>query len=175
MRAILVAAWLGGCSYTSPGALTDPPRDTLRADGFDVDASIDAAPSATCLAAATQTSPAGHHYFLTANASWNGSRDACAAVGGRLVKIEDATEDNFLRLQFGLDGSSASGFAWIGLSDPTSTDVYVWTDLTPLVTFNSFPAQIPPTSSLDCVDSGGGSWTVFNCTFANHGGVCECE
>jgi hypothetical protein len=172
MRALLLGACLAGCSYSpTPRSLATDGAPGLDAadDAPTADAAIDA--SSTCLAAATATSPAGHHYFLTSDGSFSETRTECEASTAHLVKIEDMTENLFLTSTFNLGGSN---FAWIGLADPTSADVYVWTDNTPLVGFNAFPGGIAPQSNDNCVDSNG-SWDPFNCGSTNHGGICECE
>ena len=140
-----------------------------RGDGRAIDAGpVDA--SSTCIAKATQTF-GGHHYFATGNGSWQTSQDVCTSFGGHLVKIESQTETAAVANSF----PGGTGFVWIGLSDPTNTDVYVWTDLTPLSpTYNGFAGGNPPASSSNCVDSNG-TWETFGCTATNHGGVCECE
>ena len=112
----------------------------------------------------------GHHYFKTANMSWAAAQGACVAVGGHLAKIETSTEDDFITATFTL-----GGYVWIGLQDPTDTDVYVWADLTPLGTsYNGFPSMTPPISAGNCVDTNG-TWDPYTCGATNHGGVCECE
>jgi len=136
---------------------------------IDAPRAIDAPPASACLSASTDMS-GGHHYFKTANMSWAAAQGACVAVGGHLAKIETSTEDDFITATFTL-----GGYVWIGLQDPTDTDVYVWADLTPLGTsYNGFPSMTPPISAGNCVDTNG-TWDPYTCGATNHGGVCECE
>ncbi|HEY5922310.1 MAG TPA: C-type lectin domain-containing protein [Kofleriaceae bacterium] len=173
MRWLLVLVC--GCSFphgmpSDGGAAGDGMvGDGRLGDTGGADASIDA--SSTCIAMATQTFEQ-HHYFATGNANWQGARNECASVGGHLVKIESPAENAFVTATF-----TNSFFTWIGLHDPTSANVYTWTDGTLLgVSFNAFPNGVPPLSNGDCVDVGtNGEWDPYMCSYSGHGGVCECE
>jgi hypothetical protein len=178
---------VAGCSFEH-GALTgnggpreagvtiDSPKQTTDAKAGDArpaDATMMGMPDAnsTCLATATQTI-GGHHYFATAYGTWQASQNACASFGGHLVKIETMSENQSVTSAFG--PGTSNGYFWIGLYDPSNTDVYVWADMTPLSpAYNGFPGNTVPASSSNCVDSNG-TWDVFGCT-ASHIGVCECE
>ena len=170
MRAwiVLVAA----CSY-APGAAPGGTAgsDASSLDGAKrldaptlIDAAIDA--DASCLTRATDTF-GGHHYFQSVQGTWQLSQDDCAKVGGHLVKIETPAENMFIASTY----SAGGGYTWIGLSDPSNTATYVWTDGSALGTYNAF-AGTPVASG--CVDSNGG-WEAYNCGFTGHAGACECE
>ena len=167
MRAV-VFVMLGACGFApTPGSAGDAPGDDARMaiDARPIDAAmIDASP--TCLTHATAQN-GGHHYFRTAKEGWFTAQAECITFGGHLVKIETSAENDFVKALV------ANGYTWIGLSDPTSQDVYVWADGTPLGTYTGF-AGTPPTGTPDCVDSNG-VWDLFGCTQTNHDGVCECE
>lgn len=110
-------------------------------------------------------SPAGHHYKVITNKTWDAASTGCADMG-HLVKIDDSTENQYVA---GLTG----GFYWIGLRDIAGNDVYTWLDGTGLG-FNGFGGP-PPASVDDCVDSdGSGTWSPFTCSF-QHDAICECE
>ena len=143
------------------------PIDGRPADARARDAPLDA--SMACIDASTSTFM-GHHYFANGNGSWMANEASCVAVGGHLVKIETMAENTFITTTF-----ASGGYVWIGLSDPTNTDVYEWTDGTPLgVGYNAFQGGVPPVSSGNCVDTNG-TWDPFACSYASHAGVCECE
>ncbi len=181
MRVAWTVALLGACAFT-PGS---SPRDAqghagtdgaiAHSDGASVppDAAPDAPPDAspgTCVTHSTTTFN-GHHYFQTSqNADWLGAQNECDHYGGHLVKITSQQEDQFVT-----DTFAQAGYTWIGLSDPLSTDVYVWTDGSLLAFgYNNFPDQQVPHSSNNCVDTNG-TWDTYGCLFSSHPGTCECE
>jgi hypothetical protein len=174
MRLALVV--IAGCSFHTqelgPIAKADAPRagDAPVAHDAPIDAAPDAPPDAPsmCVTHATTTF-GGHHYFATANASWTAAETACESFGGHLVKLETQGEDQFVTSTL-----TAGSYTWIGLHDPTGTNIYVWADLTPLTVYDNFPGGTPPASASDCVDTNG-TWDTFGCSQTNHGGTCECE
>lgn len=167
-----VLALLTACSFEH-GALTTDGRGSGSAiDARPIDARIDAPIDASpmCIAQSTATY-LGHHYFETQNLSWTLAQQTCSTLGGHLVKIETMDENIFVMSTF-----PGAGYDWIGLSDPSNTDDYVWTDQTTLAsTYNGFVGGTPQSTTANCVDTNATGWTAFSCTYSGHGGVCECE
>ena len=166
------ALLLAACSFEHGALSTIDGRGSSTGDARPIDARIDAPidASSMCLAQSTATH-LGHHYFETQNLSWDLAKGTCASLGGHLVKIETMDENLFVTTTF-----AATGYTWIGLSDPMNTDAYVWTDGTPLsATYSGFTAGAPASSTNNCVDANTTSWTIFSCSYSGHGGVCECE
>lgn len=61
----------------------------------------------------------GHSYYRsTGTATWTGARDACAAMGGHLVTVTSAAENNFI---YNLWPSG-----WIGLTDEAVEGQFRW-------------------------------------------------
>ena len=172
MRWLLLVT--AACSFEHGALQTDGAGSQMTGgDAGPIDARpIDGPPDAPsqCVTSSTATYM-GHHYFATAsNASWANSHGACLLVGGHLVKIETTGENTFIQTTFG------SGYTWIGLSDPLDTDVYAWADGSLLgLGFNDFAGGVPPMNASNCVDTNNTAWDVFSCSYAGHGGVCECE
>jgi hypothetical protein len=87
--------------------------------------------------AAAQSGPSGviynlanqHTYLVTpAPLSWQTARAYARSLGGHLVSINDASEQNFLATTYG----PAQQPCWIGLSDAASEGVFVWDSGEPL-------------------------------------------
>jgi len=65
--------------------------------------------------------------------TWHQARDACRAMGGRLVVIESAEEQAFLgSLAAPPKGARADVGMWIGLSDEAREGRWAWVDGSPL-------------------------------------------
>ncbi len=68
----------------------------------------------------------GHAYYLSDDiANWNDASALATSLGGYLAKIEDATENEFLR-------SHINNYTLIGLNDAANEGQLVWTDGSPL-------------------------------------------
>jgi hypothetical protein len=63
----------------------------------------------------------GHFYLLNPNATWETSQASAQAIGGNLVTINDAAEEQWLRNTFSL----TEGF-WIGLTDKVTEGNFQW-------------------------------------------------
>lgn len=103
------------------------PAGTEVCNGIDddCDGNVDAA---TCPAGcAGFFNPAnGHGYVLCDNGlAWDDARDACAGMGMKLARIDDAAEDAWVRQQ---GNSLALDDLWIGGSDSADEGTWIWVD-----------------------------------------------
>ena len=88
--------------------------------------------------AAAQVTPSGviynlanqHTYLVTPGPlSWQAARAYAHSLGGHLVAINDATEQNFIATTYG----PAQQSCWIGLTDAASEGTFVWDSGEPFV------------------------------------------
>lgn len=80
----------------------------------------------------------GHQYQLTsAPMSWTEAEAQAISLGGHLVTVNDADENNWLYNTF----SGATQQLWIGLSDAASEGVWKWADGSGFNYSNWLPAQ----------------------------------
>ena len=91
------------------------------------------------------TNPAnGHAYFLLAPASWTAAEASAVAMGGHLVTINDAAENEFVRTAvLAFDGADRRG--WIGLNDVKVEGTFTWKSGEP-VTFTNWSGGEPNNS-----------------------------
>ncbi|XP_028657187.1 low affinity immunoglobulin epsilon Fc receptor-like [Erpetoichthys calabaricus] len=75
------------------------------------------------------------YYFSTDKWTWQSSRDHCRTLGGQLVIIENAMEQEFLKNKINVIGEKNY---WIGLTDLANQGKYVWLDNRPLDPKQSF-------------------------------------
>jgi len=168
MRRALVLLAVAACHYDEPTVGVDvggPPPDS-RHDAV-----------ASC-AAYTIVGQAGRYRFTSGNVDYPHAAMDCTSDGGHLVKIEEVVEDAFIDTAFINAGISVTSYVWIGLSDPTMTDNYVWSDGTPLGDYNGFPNSHVPNDTdgmHNCADKrGDGPWALFFCDTVQKG-FCECD
>lgn len=114
------------------------------------------------------TNPAnGHDYYLLTSASWPVSEAEAITLGGHLVTINDAAENNWVYSTFSYP-SGTDRALWIGLNDAAVEGELVWPDGAPLGYSNWYspnqnsatadyvymlPLQAPPTQQ-------GGKWVM---------------
>lgn len=92
----------------------------------------------------------GHSYGITSSRlTWTGAEAEAVSLGGHLVAINDAAEQQFIEGAF-LDGSRAgSQVLWIGLNDAVTEGSFGWSNGDPL-TFTKWniptnePNDFPP-------------------------------
>lgn len=83
----------------------------------------------------------GHFYYLLSQATWEDSEAAAIRLGGQLVTISDAAENNWVFDTFnGFGGGNLS--LWIGFTDRAQEGVFVWSSGEP-VTFTGWGAGEP--------------------------------
>jgi hypothetical protein len=167
MRAVVLVA-AAGCHFSSPMVGDDDVHPDARVDG-----------KAGCPSAYSIVGQAGRYRFTAGNLDYAMAAADCASDGGHLAKIDDTVEDAFINTAFIAAAIPASSFVWIGLSDPTMTDHYVWTDGTELGAYNGFPMGHIPNDmdgTHNCVDKkgDGGPWAIYFCSTMEKG-LCECD
>lgn len=71
-----------------------------------------------------KVNPANNHCYqrIDAPLSWHAARDQCIALQGHLVTIADATENEFVFLEFVNPGY----WPWLGGSDETIEGIWAW-------------------------------------------------
>ncbi|MEK6250231.1 MAG: hypothetical protein N2C12_18750, partial [Planctomycetales bacterium] len=70
----------------------------------------------------------GHLYVRSSNAmNWSNARNFAQSIGGKLVTINDVTEDTFLQNRFG------NTSFWMGLNDTVTEGTFEWSDGDPSV------------------------------------------
>ena len=80
--------------------------------------------SSVCWSAPLYNPATGHWYDLVSsgqNGSWNDAESSAVALGGHLVTINDAAEEQWLRMAFG-----EVTLFWIGFNDEASEGNWVW-------------------------------------------------
>jgi hypothetical protein len=86
----------------------------------------------------------GHFYGLTPIGSWTSAEAYAVSLGGHLVTIDDAAENEFIHATF-LTGAGASEDFWIGLLSPsgdwTNPATWVWVSGSPSTYRNWRPGQ----------------------------------
>ncbi|MBC7771879.1 MAG: hypothetical protein H7210_05250 [Pyrinomonadaceae bacterium] len=85
---------------------------------------------------APKSNPAnGHVYYLLSGSSWTQAEAAAIALGGHLVSVNDAAENEFVRSNF------ASESCWLGLSDQTVEGTFRWADQSTVSYTNWYPFE----------------------------------
>src|SRR5262249_37275247 len=88
----------------------------------------------------------GSRYLLNSTSvTWTAAEAAAVALGGHLVTVNNATENDWLRRTF-----SEVGSFWLGLNDVAVEGTHVWTSGQPVTYTNWAPGE-PNTPSFDAV------------------------
>lgn len=82
----------------------------------------------------------GNTYLLLENATWTESEQEAISLGGHLVTVNDAAENEWLRQTFIVDPGRTIGL-WLGLTDQDVEGTFVWTSGEPFVYENWFPGE----------------------------------
>lgn len=78
------------------------------------------------------TNPAnGHVYYLLSQNTWTESEAEATGLGGHLVSINDAQENEWVVSQFATFGG-INRYLWIGLTDAADEGVFTWSSGEPL-------------------------------------------
>ncbi|XP_077993991.1 macrophage mannose receptor 1-like [Glandiceps talaboti] len=105
-------------------------------------------------------------YYSSAK-SWQEAEAFCAQVGGTLVMIEDAVEQDYVT------GRSGDGHVWIGLSDINNeVGDYRWTNNRQALSYNNWKSGEPDNSHVsgNCVEvrsNNNGQWSTQTCSSEN--------
>ena len=67
----------------------------------------------------------GHEYYLLTTNSWTASQAEAITLGGNLVTINDALENNWVYSTFSSFGGGNRAL-WIGLNDQAQEGTFVW-------------------------------------------------
>src|SRR5688500_14344393 len=90
-------------------------------------AAAHAAPARGTVQAGPFTNPAnGHTYYLLNPATWTASESEAVALGGHLVTVNDAAENDYLFATFAPLVTAPTHDLWIGLSDAASEGTFTW-------------------------------------------------
>src|SRR5690242_5284696 len=110
----------------------------LRATSF-VAAIVALAPAALAsIQAGPFTNPAnGHEYYLLNPATWTASEAEAVTLGGHLVTINDAAENDYLLTTFLPLVPQSTGALWTGFSDAVVEGTFTWVSGEP-VTYTHF-------------------------------------
>lgn len=85
----------------------------------------------------------GHTYYLLAPSNWSAAEAKAVNLGGHLVTVNDATENDWLVTNFGIHQGSARTL-WTGLNDLVVLGSYVWSSGSPAV-FRNWASSEPTT------------------------------
>ena len=105
----------------------------LKATSF-VAAALALAPAAMAtVQAGPFTNPAnGHQYYLLNPATWTASQSEAVTLGGHLVTINDAAENDYLLGTFLPLIPQTNHALWTGLTDATTEGTFAWVSGEPL-------------------------------------------
>lgn len=97
-----------------------------------------AAPHAQALVIVDSATYGGHFYYVLSPATWLDSEAAAVLLGGHLVTIDDAAENDFVRDRFGVSGGifAQRQDLWIGLTDQAQEGTFAWASGAPLAYTN---------------------------------------
>ncbi|XP_025096403.1 low affinity immunoglobulin epsilon Fc receptor-like [Pomacea canaliculata] len=109
--------------------------------------------------------------------TWLSAREFCEAVGGHLVEVESADENNFLLNMLKTHGVTG---AWIGLEDIIEEGRFVWTTSQKEASFTNWSTGEPDDlQGQDCVWMTNtspftpGAWDDADCASYQVHAVCE--
>jgi len=81
-----------------------------------------------------------HTYYFTQPATWIEAQMKAQALGGNLVTINDAAENEYVRSHFANYGGNPQA-VWIGLTDRTTEGTFTWVDGSPVTYTNWNPGE----------------------------------
>ena len=81
-----------------------------------------------------------HAYLLLSGSTWTEAEAKAVSLGGHLVTINDAAEDDWVFNAFSLFGGT-NRHLWIGLSDEVQEGTFVWSSGEPVVYTHWYPGE----------------------------------
>jgi hypothetical protein len=93
----------------------------------------------------------GHLYYLLPQSNWTDAQAAAVALGGHLVTINDAAENDFVFGTFSSFGGVDRAL-WLGLTDAAQEGTFVWISGEPVTYTNWGPDE--PNNCYWCCDGG---------------------
>lgn len=105
----------------------------------------------------------GHQYRVTAELDWFAAESLAESVGGHLVTIDDATENQWVLDTFGTLATSPSGL-WIGLFQPDGSPEpaggWAWISGDPFTFVNWDPNGEPNNNTIFGNENAANMWTT---------------
>ena len=138
----------GGYNYFSFDGMIDELSVYDRALGSNEIAAIYAAsssgkcpaPSLVVLAGPVTNNANGHAYFLLSDSTWTEAEAKAVELGGHLVTVNDAAENNWVFDTFSFFGGS-NRHLWIGLNDAAQEGTFVWSSGEPIGYTDWYPGE----------------------------------
>jgi hypothetical protein len=158
----------GGASVDAGDPIDAAATDAARIDArlpidAAIDAPVDAPPLPPSLVPLTVLQGPlafnNHYYYRLSTASWtDGEASATRMLGGHLVTIDDADENDFVQAAFA--DAPGSGRVWLGLSDAAAENSFAWVDGSPVAYTKWDPGEPNNAGEEDYVAmySGNGRW-----------------
>jgi len=76
-----------------------------------------------------------HSYFLLTSSSWTDAEASAVSMGGHLVTVNDAAENDWLLATFSNFGGEPRAL-WTGLTDTAQEGVFTWSSGEPVIYTN---------------------------------------
>lgn len=107
------------------GAMSTRPKSTRTLAAAAVLLAISTAASALPITGPVLNPANGHTYYLLDSSSWQDSETEAVGLGGHLVTISDAAEQDWVFSTFGAYGGLDRSL-WIGLTDQAAEGAFAW-------------------------------------------------
>jgi len=107
------------------GAMSTRPKSTRTLAAAAVLLAISTAASALPITGPILNPANGHTYYLLDSSSWQDSETESVGLGGHLVTISDAAEQDWVFSTFGAYGG-VNRSLWIGLTDQAAEGAFAW-------------------------------------------------
>jgi len=83
----------------------------------------------------------GHTYYLLSDTTWTASEAEARGLGGHLVTINDAAENQWVLNSFSPLTGVSEAKLWIGLNDAANERQFVWASGEPVTFTNWYPGE----------------------------------
>ncbi len=107
-----------------------------------------------------------HAYYLLRPNSWTDSEAEAVSLGGHLVTVNDAAENQWVKNTFYPLTGVVNAMLWIGLSDATNQGQFVWASGEPVTYTNWYPGGPSNVSGEDYVAMFHSVFAPFNSTWS---------